>query len=113
MRAIREGDEAQIETSVVALSRSRRIFAPLVFAVAAIVMLFQGLRLIASNWRLLLVQVLPAMWIWLALLDLKKHAFRGEAFHTWHGGVEALLVAAIALVTAAAFYLNAVFAFAI
>ena len=113
MRAIREGDEAQIEASVVALSRSRRIFAPLVFAVAAIVMLFQGVRLIFANWRLTLVQVLPAMWIWLALLDLKKHAFRGEAFHTWHGGAEALLVAAIALVTAAAFYLTAVFAFAI
>lgn len=113
VRAIRDGDEAQIEAAVVALSRSRRIFAPLVFAVAAVVMLFQGLRLLFSNWRLTLVQVLPAMWIWLALLDLRAHVFVGKEFHVWHGGVEALLVAAIALVTAAAFYLNAVFAFAI
>jgi hypothetical protein len=113
VHAIREGDEAQIESAVVALSRSRRIFAPLVFAVAAVVMLFQGVRLLFSNWRLTLVQVLPAMWIWVVLLDLKVHAFRGKEFHTWHGGVDALLVAAIALVTAAAFYLNAVFAFAI
>lgn len=113
VRAIREGDEAQIEASVVALSRSRRIFAPLVFAVAAVVMLFQGVRLLFSNWRLTLVQVLPAMWIWLALLDLKAHVFDGKEFHTWHGGTEALLVAAIAVVTAAASYLNAVFAFAI
>lgn len=113
VRAIRDGDEAQIESAVVALSRSRRIFAPLVFAVAAVVMLFQGLRLLFSNWRLTLVQVLPAMWIWVALLDLKAHAFRGKEFHTWHGGAETLLVAAIALVTIAAFYLNAVFAFAI
>jgi hypothetical protein len=113
VRAIREGDEAQIEGAVVALSRSRRIFAPLVFAVAAVVMLFQGIRLIFSNWRLMLVQILPAMWIWVALLDLKAHAFRGNEFRTWHGGAEALLVAAIALITVAAFYLNAVFAFAI
>jgi hypothetical protein len=113
VRAIREGDEAQIEAAVVALSRSRRIFAPLVFAVAAVVMLFQGVRLLFSNWRLTLVQVLPAMWIWVVLLDLKAHAFRGKEFHTWHGGVEVLLVAAIALVTVAAFFLNAVFAFAI
>jgi hypothetical protein len=113
VHAIREGDEAQIESAVVALSRSRRIFAPLVFAVAAVVMLFQGVRLLFSNWRLTLVQVLPAMWIWLALLDLKAHVFKGKEFHTWHGGVEVLLVAAIALVTVAAFYLNAVFAFAI
>jgi hypothetical protein len=113
VRAIREGDEAQIESAVVALSRSRRIFAPLVFAVAAVVMLFQGLRLISSNWRLMLVQILPAMWIWAALIDLKAHVFHGQEFHTWHGGVEVLLVVLIALVTTAAFYLNAVFAFAI
>jgi hypothetical protein len=113
IRAIREGDEAQIESAVVALSRSRRIFAPLVFAVAAVVMLFQGLRLISTNWRLMLVQILPAMWIWAALIDLKAHVFRGKEFNTWHGGIAVLLVVLIALVTTAAFYLNAVFAFAI
>jgi hypothetical protein len=113
IRAIREGDDAAVEASVVALSRSRRIFAPLVFAVAAIVMLFQGLRLVFSNWRLTLVQVLPAMWIWAAMLNLKLHVLKGSEFHTWHGSVELLLVTVIALITAAAFYLNAVFAFAI
>ena len=113
VRAIQVGDEAAVETAVLELSRSRRIFAPLVFAVGAFVMLFQGVRLLFSNWRLTLIQVLPAMWIWLAFLDLKAHAFKGREFHAWHGGVEVLLVAVIALVTAAAFYLNAVFAFAI
>ena len=113
IRAIREGDEGEIETSVLALSRSRRIFAPLVFCVAAFVMLFQGLRLLFSNWRLTLVQVLPAMWIWFAMLDLKAHAFNGKEFHTRYGVVALLLVVAIALITAVTFYLNAVFAFAI
>jgi uncharacterized membrane protein len=113
VRAIRENDEAAVEAAVLALSRSRRIFAPLVFAIGAFVMLFQGVRLLFSNWRLTLIQVLPAMWIWLALLDLKAHTFKGEEFHAWHGSVELLLVVAIALVTAACFYLNAVFAFAI
>jgi hypothetical protein len=113
LRAIRENDEAAVEAAVLALSRSRRIFAPLVFAIGAFVMLFQGLRLLFSNWRLTLIQVLPAMWIWLALLDLKVHTFKGKEFHAWHGSVELLLVVAIALVTAACFYLNAVFAFAI
>lgn len=113
IRAIREGDEREIEASVLALSRSRRIFAPLVFGVAAFVMLFQGLRLLFSNWRLTLVQVLPAMWIWAAMLNLKAHVLKGKEFQTWHRPVEVLLVVVIALVTAAAFYLNAVFAFAI
>jgi uncharacterized membrane protein len=113
LRAIRENDEAAVEAAVLELSRSRRIFAPLVFALGAFVMLFQGLKLLFSNWRLTLIQVLPAMWIWLALLDLKAHVLKGKEFHTWHGAVELLLVIAIALVTAACFYLNAVFAFAI
>jgi hypothetical protein len=111
--AIRAGDEATVESAVLGLGRSRRGFAPLVFALGAFVMLFQGVKLLVSNWRLALIQVVPAMWIWLALLDLKAHAFKGKEFHTWHGAVEAALVAAIVLVTAASFYLNAVFAFAI
>jgi hypothetical protein len=113
VRAIREDDEEAVEAAILALSRSRRIFAPLVFALGAFLMLFQGLRLLFSNWRLTLIQVLPAMWIWLAMLDLKAHTFKGKEFHTWHGGVELLLVLLIALVTAAGFYLNSVFAFAI
>ena len=76
-------------------------------------MLFQGLRLLFFNWRLTLIQVLPAMWIWAALLDLKVHVFKGKEFHAWGGALALLLVIAIALVTAASFYLNAVFAFAI
>jgi len=113
VRAIRENDEAAVEAAVLALSESRRIFAPLVFALGAFLMLFQGLRLLFSNWRLTLIQVLPAMWIWLGLIDLKVHTFKGKEFHTWHGGIELLLVLLILLVTAASFYLNAVFAFAI
>jgi hypothetical protein len=113
VRAIREGDEAAVETAVLQLSRSRRIFAPLVFAIGAFVMLFQGLRLLFANWRLTLIQVLPAMWIWVALLDLKVHVFKGHAFHDWHGATALVAVGLVALITVLAFYLNAVFAFAI
>jgi hypothetical protein len=113
LKAIRDNDEAAVEDAVRALSQSRCIFAPLVFALGAFVMLFQGLRTLFFNWRLTLIQVLPAMWIWLALLDLKAHTLRGKEFRVWHGGAEALLVPAIALLTAASYYLNAVFAFAI
>jgi hypothetical protein len=111
--AIRRNDEAAVEAAVIELSKSRRAFAPLVFAVGAFVMLYQGLRMLFSNWRLTLIQVLPAMWIWLAMLDLKAHVFRGHGFQVWHGSIQVVLVVAITLVTAACFYLNAVFAFAI
>lgn len=113
MRAIEENDEARIEDAVLRLSRSRRIFAPLALAVGAIVLLFDGVRLLITNWRLTLVQVLPAMWIWLAMLDLKLHVLHGRSFNVLRGPVLIPIVFAIAAITAASFFLNAVFAFAI
>src|ERR1700741_2421790 len=81
IKAIHENDEAKIEEAVLRVSRSRRALAPLAFAVGALVLLFDGLRLLLSNWRLTLVQILPAMWIWLAMFDLKVHVLHGR---TWH-----------------------------
>jgi hypothetical protein len=111
--AIQAGDERQIEEAVLRLSRSRRIFAPLALAVGALVLLFTGVRLLVTNWRLTLVQVLPAMWIWLAMLDLKAHVLHGRSFHAIRGPVLIPIVLAIAAITVASFFLNAVFAFAI
>ena len=61
IRTIRDGNDAMVEAAVVQLSRRRRILAPLALAVGALAMLFHGLRLLLSNWRLTLIQVLPAM----------------------------------------------------
>ena len=113
IRAIRDGDEATVEEAVLRLSRSRRWLAPLAFAVGALAMLFDGLRLVFSNWRLMVIQILPATWIWLAMLDLKLHALHGKSFHALHGPIVIPLVLIVAAITAAAFFLNAVFAFAI
>jgi hypothetical protein len=113
VKAIREGDEAMVEAAVLRMSRSRRWLAPLALAVGAFEMLFQGVKLVFSNWRLTLVQVLPAMWIWLAMLDLKAHVLHGRSFHVLSGPIVIPAVALIAAITAAAFFLNAVFAFAI
>ena len=51
-RAIRDDDERMVEDAVRTLSQSRRIFAPLAFVVGAFVMLFDGVKLLFSNWRL-------------------------------------------------------------
>ena len=113
VRAIQEGDEAAVESAVLALSRARRIFSPLVFAIGAFVMLFQGVKLLVSNWRLTLIQILPAVWITVAFVDLKAHVLHGKELHSWSLAMAVALVAAITLVSAACYYLNAVFAFAI
>jgi len=110
--AIEDEDEAVLE-SIVAVSRSRKLFAPLAFAVGALALLLHGVRLLLSNWRLTLVQILPAMWIWLAMYDLKAHVLKGRSLYVIRGPVLIPVVLAIMGVTIAAFFLNAVFAYAI
>jgi hypothetical protein len=113
IRAVRDSDVAAVEEGVLRLSRSRRWLAPLALAVGALVMLFEGVKLLFTNWRLTLIQVLPAMWIWAATIDLKAHVLHGKSFHVLTGPVVIPLVLAVAVITAASFFLNAVFAFAI
>jgi hypothetical protein len=111
--AIDKNDDAAIEQAVLRLSRSRRALAPLAFAVGAFALVFDGLRLLVSNWRLTLVQVLPAMWIWLAMFDLKVHVLHGKSFDVVRGAVLIPIGLVIVALTVASFFLNAVFAFAI
>lgn len=112
VRAIQEDDEAMVE-QLLRLSRSRRVFAPLALTVGAFAMLFDGLRLLLANWRLTLVQVLPAVWIWLAMFDLKARVLHGRSFPALRGPIIIPIALAILTVTVACFFLNAVFAFAI
>ncbi len=111
--AVRDGDEQMVESAVLALSQRSRWLAPLAMVVGAFAMLFQGVKLLFTNWRLTLVQILPAMWIWCAMLDLKAHVFHGKEFHILRGPWLIPVVLAIAAITAGSFFLNAVFAFAI
>ncbi len=111
--AIRAGDEAMVERTVLALSQRSRWLAPLGLLVGAFAMLFQGVKLLFTNWRLTLVQVLPAMWVWAAMLDLKVHALHGKEFHVLRGPLLWLVLLVIAGLTAGSYFLNAVFAFAI
>jgi hypothetical protein len=113
VRVINEGDESQVEAAVVQLSQRKRIFAPLTFAVGALLMLFEGVKLLFSDWRLFLIQVVPAMWIWFAMLDLKLHVVGRREFSIWYGPTVLIVILVVALISVASFYLNAVFAFAI
>ena len=113
VRAIQDNDEARIEEAILRLSESRRVFAPLAFAVGAFAMLFNGLKLLVTNWRLTLVQILPAMWIWLAMFDLKAHVLHGKSFTVLRGPVLIPIGLLIIAITVASFFLNAVFAFAV
>ena len=113
-QAVRDSDQATVDDMIMRLSRARPWLAPLALAVGAFAMLFVGVKLLFTNWRLTLIQVLPAMWIWAAMFDLKAHVVHGRSFHVLTGtAIVVPVVLGVAAVTAAGFYLNAVFAFAI
>ncbi len=110
---IRSGDEADIARAIEELSRSHRLLAPLAYGVGGIAMLLGGVRLLFSNWRLTLIQVLPAVWIWLAMYNLRAHLLHGREFRDLEGAIAVLLIAAIVAITIGVFFFNAVFGFAI
>jgi hypothetical protein len=85
IQAVRDSDRAAVDETIMRLSRSRPWLAPLALAVGAFAMLFEGVKLLLTNWRLTLIQVLPAMWIWAAMLDLKAHVLHGKSFHVLTG----------------------------
>jgi hypothetical protein len=114
VQAVRDSDQAAVDDMIIRLSQARPWLAPLALAVGAFAMLFVGVKLLFTNWRLTLIQVLPAMWIWAAMFDLKAHVLHGKSFHVLTGTALVVpVVLGVAAVTAAGFYLNAVFAFAI
>jgi len=110
---IRNADEHDVEEQVLELSRTRRWLAPLAFVVSAFTMLFAGLKLLVTNWRLTLVQIPPAVWIWVLMIDLKAHVLHGRDFTQASGPLLAFAITAVIGLTMLCFHMNAVFAFAI
>lgn len=112
-RAVGRGDEARIIQILTELSRSHPRLAPLTFAFGGIAMLLAGLRVLFQNWRLTLIQVLPAMWVWAAMYDLRLHLLRENSTPDLKGAVLVPIIAAIVAGTVASYFLNATFAFAV
>jgi len=112
-RGVRDGDDAEVVRAVEALSHRHRLLAPLALLVGGVAMLFGGLRLLLSNWRLTAIQIPPAMWIWLAMYDLRAHVLHDRTVQVLTGPAVIPLIAAIVAITAACFWLNAIFGFAI
>jgi hypothetical protein len=76
-------------------------------------MLVDGLRLLISNRRLLLVSIPAAALIWLSTWDLKAHVLRGRELNVIRGPVLIPICLAVIALTMCCFFLNAVFAFAV
>lgn len=111
--AVRDAEPTKVEAALEGLGESRRLFAPVGFAAGVIVLFFDGLKSLVLNWRLALVELVPAVWIWFTFWDLKQHFLHGRTFAYIHGPTALAVAAGAVLVTAAAYWCNVVFAFAV
>jgi hypothetical protein len=112
-RAVADADPAEVEAAARQLGESRRYLAPVAWGTGAIVLLVRGVKLLILNWRLTLIELVPAAWVWFVMWDLRRHGLRADAFRE----ISVLEVALLVLLTVgasfAAFWCNTVFAFAI
>jgi hypothetical protein len=113
VQAIRHGDEEALLRTLEEFVDQRPRLAPLAFAFGGVAMLFAGLKLLVTNWRLTLVQLLPAIWIWLAMGILRAYVLYDQDLDEIYGLQIVPVFLIVIAITIASFFLNATFAFAI
>ncbi len=112
-RAVADAEPAKIEAAAKELGESRRYLAPVAWAAGTIVLVLRGIKLLLLNWRLTLIELVPALWVWVIVWDIKEHALRGTPFRQFTAGGLILVVALASVASVAAFWCNTVFAYAI
>jgi hypothetical protein len=112
-RAVADADPVQVESAARQLGESRRYLAPVAWGAGAMVLLVRGVKLLVLNWRLSLIELVPAVWVWLVLWDLKHGSLRHDAFREITVAGMVLLGLVTIGASVAAFWCNTVFAFAI
>jgi hypothetical protein len=111
--AVADANSAEIESTVLRWGTSRRYLAPIAWAAGTLVLVVRGAGLLLSNWRLTLIELIPAAWIWLVMWDLRRHGLRATPLQTVTPAQLALAFAITIAASTAAFWCNAVFGFAI
>ena len=108
VRGVSEVDPAVVEGELERLGSRRRWLASLVYAAGTVAVVFRGVLLLLQNWRLLLLQVVPAAWLWLMTWNLKTHLFSRESLPVDYKAGLAIGVIVLSLVC---HWCNATFAF--
>ncbi|WP_018179146.1 hypothetical protein [Jongsikchunia kroppenstedtii] len=111
--AIDTDDDTKIEAAVLRLSRSRRWLAPLALAVSTLVMLFHGLRIVFSNWRLVALMMPPTIWLWLAMFDLRTRLLGSREHHELTGAQLWLACSAVVVITIVVYASNTIMVIAV
>ena len=106
--AVRSTDPAQVETALKDLGGRRRWLAPLVYAAGTVAVVFDGVLVLLRNWRLTLLQLVPAVWIWVMTWNMKHHLVSKPTFST---GEVIPIAVGVLLAAQVAYWCNATFAY--
>jgi hypothetical protein len=106
--AVRSTDPARVEAALREFGGRRRWLAPLAYAAGTIAVVFDGVVLLLRNWRLTLLQVVPATWIWGMTWNLKNHELSKASISPT---IAALLAVCLLVGAQVAYWCNATFAF--
>jgi len=113
VRSVVDLDPRTVESATRDMGASRWWLAPVAWAAGTLVLLLRGVKLLILNWRLSVVQLLPAAWIWLASWDLKQHLLHGKEFRSLSWPLLVALAVGVVAFTVAAYACNTIFALAI
>jgi hypothetical protein len=113
VRAVADADPVQIETTARRLGGSRRYLAPIAWVAGMLVLVVRGLKVLVSNYRLLLLELIPAAWVWVTIKDLHHQKLIDGPLRE-PSTTELLVALAIATIAGvAALWCNCVFGFAV
>jgi hypothetical protein len=106
--AVRSTDSGRVEAALQQVSGQRRWLAPLALAAGTVAVVFDGILLLMRNWRLTLLQLVPAVWIYGMTWNLRNNmlAHRDPPVERiWLAALIAIVVAQVA------YWCNATFAY--
>jgi len=103
---------AQLRDGIAALGARHWLLRPIALVADVAVLMVQGILLLFRNWRLVLLELVPAVWLATILWDWRVHVLRGESVVVVHGWADVAIVALILAATMIAYWCNVAFAFA-
>jgi len=106
--AVRSTDPARVQAAFERLGGKRRWLAPLAYAAGTVGVVFEGILLLLRSWRLALLQLAPAAWIWVMTWNLKSHFLSNRHIPIGTGPLAAI---AVILAAQLAYWCNATFAY--
>ena len=107
--AVRSTDPATVEVTVRELGQRHRWLVPLAYAAGTVAVVFDGVVLLVRNWRLTLLQLPPAVWIYVMTWNLRTHLLQGNGLNP---AVGPIVAAGILVAAQVAYWCNATFGFA-